>query len=168
MKRYLLPLLAIVGTLLILNSVVWRHERLLASGATVYLPLAPVDPRSLLQGDYMALDYELTRRVADALQANADQSWPESGTLFVVLRPDAAGVARAQRVSTAQPELLAGEYLLQVRLEYGTQVRLPSHSFFFAEGEGGHFAAARYAILRLSPDGRSLLAGLADARKQPL
>ncbi|MFX7329222.1 GDYXXLXY domain-containing protein, partial [Acinetobacter baumannii] len=34
-----------------------QKEMLLKEGQLVLLPLAPVDPRSLMQGDYMALRY---------------------------------------------------------------------------------------------------------------
>ena len=44
----LLILLSAAGT-------VWQFEQTLAEGTIVTLELAPVDPRSLLQGDYMAL-----------------------------------------------------------------------------------------------------------------
>ena len=42
--------------------VVWSNERILSGGQTVLLELAPVDPRSLMQGDYMALNYALTHQ----------------------------------------------------------------------------------------------------------
>src|SRR5690606_10833586 len=59
MARTVACLLA--GLLLILavvNVGIWQRERILATGRTVVLALAPVDPRSLMQGDYMALRFE--------------------------------------------------------------------------------------------------------------
>mgnify|MGYP000272680232 FL=1 len=35
-----------------------------------YLELAPVDPRSLLQGDYMTLNYDITDKVRDFIYNN--------------------------------------------------------------------------------------------------
>ena len=43
------------------NTGIYQAERTLSQGEVVYLELAPVDPRSLIQGDYMALDYALER-----------------------------------------------------------------------------------------------------------
>ena len=40
-----------------MNWSIAAKERLLVSGSTVYLELALVDPRSLMRGDYMALNY---------------------------------------------------------------------------------------------------------------
>ena len=47
--------------LAVFNVAIYRNERLLASGETLYLELAPVDPRSLMQGDYMRLRYAVER-----------------------------------------------------------------------------------------------------------
>ncbi|MDR0291522.1 MAG: GDYXXLXY domain-containing protein [Elusimicrobium sp.] len=36
---------------------VWQKEMVLKNGQTFYMELRPTDPRSLMQGDYMALRY---------------------------------------------------------------------------------------------------------------
>ena len=51
------------GLVVILAAANWAiasRERLISSGEVVYLELAPVDPRSLMQGDYMSLRYRST------------------------------------------------------------------------------------------------------------
>src|SRR5690606_24345673 len=47
--------LAIV--LLVVNTGIYQREQILQQGQTAVLALAPVDPRSLMQGDYMALRF---------------------------------------------------------------------------------------------------------------
>lgn len=57
-------------TVAILAGVNWRifkFEQLLNHGQVVRFALAPVDPRSLMQGDYMALEYAIARDVRSAL-----------------------------------------------------------------------------------------------------
>ena len=57
-------------TVAILAGVNWRifkFEQLLNHGQVVRFALAPVDPRSLMQGDYMALEYAIARNVRSAL-----------------------------------------------------------------------------------------------------
>src|ERR1700754_1132632 len=80
------PLL-IAGLVLILGIANWAilgRERLKASGTLVYLELAPVDPRSLMQGDYMALRYAI------------DRPSPESvNDAYLVIRLDERRVANA-------------------------------------------------------------------------
>ena len=51
----------IAAGLLVLAAANWSillRERLLTEGRVVLLELAPVDPRSLMQGDYMALRFK--------------------------------------------------------------------------------------------------------------
>ena len=55
-----------LGALLVLgvvNAAIVGKETIKREGDTVYLPLAPVDPRSLMQGDYMALRFTLVREL---------------------------------------------------------------------------------------------------------
>lgn len=61
--------LSLAGLLLVLlavNLMVLNKESSLAQGRTVFLELAPVDPRSLMQGDYMVLRYALADQVPQA------------------------------------------------------------------------------------------------------
>lgn len=171
MKKILLPALAIIATLLMLNFGVYRHEQLLEKGAVVYLPLAPVDPRSLMQGDFMALDYAVVRDVDQAIGQHSTLDWPERGWLTVLLKLDSRRIATATWVGVKPRPAGASEQFLQVKAlpGYGlSRVQLPSHAYFFAEGDAERYSRARYAILRVSKEGRSLLAGLADEHLKPL
>ncbi|WP_419465319.1 GDYXXLXY domain-containing protein [Aeromonas caviae] len=47
-----------------INAAVWRFEHAMSQGEVVLIELAPVDPRSLMQGDYMRLNYALARPLA--------------------------------------------------------------------------------------------------------
>ena len=47
---------------------VYRMETVLAEGKTILLPLAPVDPRAPLMGDYMALRYVVNNDIHKALR----------------------------------------------------------------------------------------------------
>ena len=58
-----------VAIVVLLNLQIAGKERILRDGTIVLLRLAPVDPRSLLQGDYMALRYAMTSEVASAARA---------------------------------------------------------------------------------------------------
>ncbi len=65
---------ALLGLLLIIVIMIMnvaKYETHLATGDTVLLALAPVDPRGFMQGDYMTLSYALEREVFDALPADS-------------------------------------------------------------------------------------------------
>ena len=59
--RGALAILCAIVVLVRVNLSIAARERQLASGRLVYLELAPVDPRSLMQGDYMALRYRMAK-----------------------------------------------------------------------------------------------------------
>jgi len=67
MKRTAILWLGVLATLVGVNMTVWAFEKLRTDGTVIYLALAPVDPRSLMQGDYMALRLEVGNNARDAL-----------------------------------------------------------------------------------------------------
>jgi uncharacterized membrane-anchored protein len=140
-----------------------RKEQVLAHGTPVLLELAPVDPRSLIQGDYMVLDYAVSQQVA-----REGETWneePRDGRL--VLRLDEQGVGRFVREEQPGTPLAPGELLLRYKIRKG-RVRLGAESFFFQEGHADRYARAKYGELRVTGDGSSVLVGLRDAERQPL
>jgi uncharacterized membrane-anchored protein len=148
--------------LVIANRDILAKRQTIAEGRLVLLEIQPVDPRSLLQGDYMALRY------ADRLMPREDvtAALPRAGTAIVALDPD--GVARFLRVDDDAP-LAAGEQRLRFKhtrdsgtLHYGAE------AFFFQEGDAPLYENAKYGVLRVDADGNSVLVGLADPSRNML
>jgi uncharacterized membrane-anchored protein len=155
--------LVVVGLALVLivpNALVVHKERLLAGGTPVLLELAPVDPRSLIQGDYMRLDYAITRQIADSVER-----WPRTGEIVVAL--DENGVARLVRRHDGRTPLGPREYLLTYRRRRGG-IRVGTDAFHFQEGHMRHYLGARYGELRVSPSGTSVLVGLRDSTRKAM
>ena len=158
--RVVVTIFMTVVILVFVNLQIAGKERIRTDGRTVLLPLAPVDPRSLLQGDYMALRYAMADEVAAAAKAaDIDQ-----GTVVVEL--DEKDVARLVALDRGQP--LGAEQQRLVFRKRGETVRLASDAFFFEEGQGEYFAAARYGELRVAADGSAVLVGLRDEAATPL
>lgn len=135
--------------LAVLNFQVYRKERLIKSSEEIFLELAPVDPRSLLQGDYMALNYKIADEMRDKLREDDDA--PHTGRVVVGL--DDKRIATYRGTWTGEP-LREDERLLHS--EVGVD------SFFFEEGQGRHYENARYGIFLLDKRGRTILRALAD------
>src|SRR5690349_10697934 len=74
----------------LLNYAIYEKEQVKANGETVYLELAPVDPRSLMQGDYMALRYAIERSIETVA--------PQNKRGFMVIALDENRVARFVRL----------------------------------------------------------------------
>jgi uncharacterized membrane-anchored protein len=135
-------------TLAVANFAIWQKEALISSGRPVFIALAPADPRSLMQGDYMALNFQLPplEAVRTARHAN------------VIANIDSRGVAVIQRLATDQP-LAADEIMIEL-VQTGSGLRPASNAWYFKEGEAQRWSAARYGEFRINGKGRALLVNL--------
>jgi uncharacterized membrane-anchored protein len=155
--------LMIAAGVLALAAVNWSihaREALLRDGRVVLLELAPVDPRSLMQGDYMALRFKVAD---DAFGRGARGERPDG---HIVVRPGDDGVATFVRIDDAT-SLAPDELRLRYRWRAG-EPKFATNAFFFEEGTGKTYAGAHYGELRVGPDGESILTGLRDAARRPL
>ncbi len=85
LKRKWLSIAVIIVALIMVNISIYQKQHLLAKGDIIILELAPVDPRSLMQGDYMALSYALVAPFNE--QFNAEQENAEKSLYYFVLSP---------------------------------------------------------------------------------
>lgn len=156
---------AAVIVLAAVNWVIHARETLIESGRALYLELAPVDPRSLMQGDYMALRFKAAddafgrRRLQRAEGPGVDDG-------RLVLAVDGRGVATYRRMDDSTP-LAADEALLRYRVRNG-QPKLATNAYFFEEGRAADYDRARYGEFRVAPDGTAILTRLYDADLQAL
>lgn len=169
--RVALVLAGLAVTLAVVNGNIWQREALLAKGRVAILELAPVDPRSLMQGDYMALrfaageDIERWRndRPADGQDAAAFAHIDG----YVVLAPDERGVARPVRIQEQAAPRDGNEIVLRYRLR-ASGVRLVTNAYFFPEGEQQRYQRARYGEMRVDDRGTGLLVRMLGEDLNPL
>jgi uncharacterized membrane-anchored protein len=156
----------------LVNYSIWSKEQQLATGRVMYLQLAPVDPRSLMQGDYMALNYAIVSDIHAAMPKQPDSAqWggavDASGLQFgqgaAVVTLDERSVAQFVRLhEDGAAPLAAGEYLLRFRVREG-QIKFATNAYFFEEGTADIYASAAYGLFRVSEDGEPLLTHMCDA-----
>jgi uncharacterized membrane-anchored protein len=156
--------LVLLTTGLVVGSVL-QKEKLLAEGQSVLLPLGPRDPRSLIQGDYMVLVYQLEDEMAE--HHGSFSAIDRHGRLVVSV--DEAGVGHFTRLDPGG-DLGAGELRLEYRIRDGWRgrVRVGAESFFFEEGTASLYDRARFGELVVGDDGKVVLVGLRDEHKRPL
>lgn len=116
--------------------------------------LAPLDPRSLIQGDYMDLRYD--NRLLPPGQSV--DSLPRRGVLVVAL-DEGTREARRLRLHDGRGEPGPDQHLLAYRISQGRLV-VGADSFLFQEGTADLHDGASHGILRVAPDGTALLTGL--------
>jgi uncharacterized membrane-anchored protein len=158
--RSLIALIACGASLALVNYSIASKERLLAEGRVVYLELAPVDPRSLMQGDYMALRFKM----ANDASGDAISAARQDGRIVAAL--DARGIASYRRLHDGKPPA-SNEMLLRYRVRE-RHIKFATNAFFFQEGTGKRYEAARYGMFRVAEDGELLLTDLRGADLQQL
>jgi uncharacterized membrane-anchored protein len=128
---------------------VMQKENVLKNGQLVLLELAPKDPRSLMQGDYMSLQY--------SIGADRYKGIPETG--YFVLHLDHNGVGTIDRFQMEASAVADGELLLKYDAwgrKTGAEV------YFFQEGDAQKYGKAKYGGLKIDKHGNSILTGLFD------
>ena len=155
--------LIVIIILASVNYTIFQREALLESGKIVLLKLAPVDPRSLMQGDYMRLRFAIERTVLDETKSR-DSKLPslldntDQGIFIVKL--DENSVASYQGIDTGE-SLKEGEIKMQFRIRKN-KLRLATHAFFFEEGTGDTYSKAEYGEFRVADNGELLLNSMRD------
>jgi uncharacterized membrane-anchored protein len=135
---------AVALVLLAVNLSIVAKERIKTNGERIYLELAPVDPRSLMQGDYMALRFEIASQI----------STEQSGSAGLLVYDN--------RLAKLHPDQDAPGLRIRYRIRNG-QVWLGTNAYFFEEGTAALYEGARYGEFRVDPEtGEAVLVGLAD------
>ena len=157
----IIALLGLALVLVVMTRNIIKYENHLATGDTVLLALAPVDPRGFMQGDYMTLSYALERDVFAALNKDPG-SYPINEQGYVIVALDQHNVGQLVRLAANQSKNLASnEIAIYYRIRNGT-MQLATNAFFFQEGHGEAFEAAEYGLFRINDKGEPLLTNLVD------
>lgn len=153
--RNIVVLVNLVAVLAFFNLSVVEKEEVLTEGKLVLLALVPVDPRSLMQGDYMTLSYAIS-------QTQELEKLPSRG--YAVVRLDSQNVAQLVRYQPEKEPLNDGELL--IRYSKGSwSLNLGAESYFFEEGQAETFERAAYGGLKVDDEGNSILVGLYDENR---
>ncbi len=166
------------GWALIVAVTVWdvaRKEQLLAQGQTLVLELAPVDPRSLMQGDYMALRFAVGQAISHVENRETGagvgreliaymQPQDNAPALLVALKnPTTDQVwlwqADTHTWSKAPPSFQPDAQLLALRFNQKAGDWLPNgvDAWFFPEGSAHQYEQARYGVFKVNRQADALL-----------
>lgn len=151
--------LCMAAVLGVVNFTIWQKEQWIAQGQQVFVRLAPADPRSLVQGDYMALRFDL--RLPDD-----DMSWSTMENPQIVMRKNRDGIAQPMRLSRRAESLAEDELLMNLAYKHGVRT-VGTDAWYFTEGEAARYAGAQYGEFRVH-DGRAVLVGMRGENLKPL
>lgn len=165
-KTLVLALFALV--LVGLNFAVYDKNNIKQNGEVVYLQLRPVDPRSLMQGDYMALAYDLELKPKiDLNSPNMVQK--KYMKQYMVIDIDQNKVAQFSELINNKTDikLKPNQKIIKINFRYN-QAKIRPDAFFFQEGHGELYTKAKYGIFRFKGEDVYILDGLADENRKRL
>jgi uncharacterized membrane-anchored protein len=152
-----IALLSLIIILALINWSIYKKEAHIQHGEVLYLELAPVDPRSLMQGDYMALRFKIANDIRQALPKENYRIPAQDGEVIVTLAPNRVGSYKALY---AGQTLSSDERRIHFRVR-NSQVKLATNAFFFEEGHAKDYQSARYGEFRVE-NGEVLLVNMYD------
>ncbi len=144
--------------LLAIGLQVLGKEKLRNTGELFFFKLAPVDPRSLMQGDYMELRYKITR-------TGRNKNIPSRG--YIIFTVDSNKVAHYIRHQKKHQPLHEGEKCIKY-FYHKREISIGVESFFFQEGHANAFSKAEYGALKVDNKGEKILVGLFNDKFQEI
>ncbi len=144
--------LGAVANAAIAGTAVRSAESILSNGRIVYIALRPVDPRSLIQGDYMAVAFDVDRLPAPR---------EINGEVIALADVDARSIAKIQGLAAPGAQPAANQIAVKLR-QKSRRWFVGTDAYFFEEGRADAYANAKYGQFRLGPDGRLLLVAMTD------
>ena len=134
--------LVVVFQLLALGGMLANREYLLRTGQVVLLKCQPIDPRSLLSGDYVRLNYTISTFREDQFRLfNRDnETFQQQDTIYVALEKtanspfwNAAAVSHdLKKLKATYPVVMRGVFLFT----WSYQVRYGVEQYFVPQFEG--------------------------------
>lgn len=101
-----LIILAIIAQVVVLAYMGAEREYIVRNGRTVHLRTAPIDPRDIFRGDYVALQYDISTIPVSKLRGGlADEENRKKGMkVYTFLKEGANGIAEVDFVTDRKPD----------------------------------------------------------------
>ena len=171
-----LPIILSLVTVIVLGSIIAKHEQHLHQSNDLYIKLTPADPRSLIQGDYMALGYDLywhtgTMGLIEYGNIHQDKYHNKSSVEVWVLTDEQdrlvkSAFTKAEFSPAEQAKLQP--LILKNPHNYIASLYPAADSYLFAEGLAECYAQATYAHQKVDKNGKPMLLDLVNDELRPL
>jgi len=145
----------------IIGTQIGTNEHLLQTGTKINLSLMPVDPRSLMQGDYVQLHYQISR--IDDLQYH---EFKRNELIKVVLRPqdgiyEYSGYYFAKGKWNKPYKHQSNDVIINGKSDGWTSVSYGIEHYFIPEKTGQEIEEkAKFATVRVSKNGNAIISSL--------
>ncbi|HJF27148.1 MAG TPA: GDYXXLXY domain-containing protein [Acinetobacter lwoffii] len=175
MKKFL-PLYLAILNIALFSALILQHEWHLKNSQSMFVELMPVDPRSILQGDYMVLSYQLHFGAAarqSSQQSFSDLRIDDFENQSQVLSYVQLDKQRRVIMTSFDQRLLGGsaafsKLVLKNPRNTFESLYPAANSFMFAEGLESCYRNAKFAELKVQENGEAVLVDLVDQQLNSL
>jgi uncharacterized membrane-anchored protein len=136
-------MLAVLLQILVLAYMAAEREYIQRNGKVIHLRTAPIDPRNLFRGDYVRLNYEISRIPLNKLKAAADIKELKKGAkLYIRLKEGPNGLYELVNAGVEKPNTgiyISGRTFYPYRnLQPGNPIRVNYgiEAYFVEQGKG--------------------------------
>ena len=130
-------LLAIMFQVLVLVYMAGDREHILRNGKIIHLRTAPIDPRDMFRGDYVRLNYEISRiPVNKIIDTNSTNELKKGAKIYVILKEGPNGLYEMVNASVKKPD--EGFYL-RGRIPYEYKHLRPGNPLWINYGIEAYF-----------------------------
>ena len=148
----------VIVQLFILVILIFQKETILRNGTDIILKVEPVDPRSLLQGDYVELSYNISQVESENF----------SQQVYVLVEKDAKGIYQIKEIydtiEEAREEKTEENQAILTGKSNGETITYGIEHFFIEEGTGREVEQnAKYAKIRVGSNGDAILISISKS-----
>lgn len=156
--RNIIIIFATVLFILSMFYATYKKEDTIQNGIVLRLKLAPLDPRSLMQGDYMRLNFEVIEQINKKLLKTSTNF--SKVVLYIDKNHEGKFIRFHNKKDLQNKEILLNfTYTRSNKYAYS---KLSTTSYFFEEGSGKKYQNAKFGEFRVTKDGQALLVHLLD------
>ena len=144
--------------LIILFVIIFQKETILRNGTDIVLQVEPVDPRSILQGDYVQLSYNIS-------QIDTNERYDR---VYVLLEKDANGIYQIKEIydtiKEARDKQTKEHQVIVTGKANGDTITYGIENFFIEEGTGIEVEQnAKYANIKVGSNGDAILISISKS-----
>ena len=173
---HLTLILTTLLAIIYVNVYAWQSQQIKLRGKILFLELAPVDPLSLVQGQYMILRFGIEKEY-DATQEDQHIIENSRGNVLAIINLDNRRIGTLTGLKAIdqwqQQPNPNGTLLLQVHAWHTNSdesytIQIQQNSFLFQENTEDRYTEAKYGMFRVQENGQYVLTDLADKHLRPL
>jgi uncharacterized membrane-anchored protein len=160
-KNKWLAAVTVFIAIIAINININKKQDIIANGQVLLFKIAPADPSSIMQGDYMNLRFEVAAKIRDKVILKNKGARRATLQGSVVVEKGENNIVSFVDLFHQQ-ELESNQFVVPYKIR-NYRVTFTTNAFYFQEGKASHFQQSQYGQFRMSDSGEMLLVNMIDS-----